>query len=307
MKRWLAVIGFFAGLFLTVEGQYSQYMVNGLVINPAYAGSREVFSVSGSYVKTWSSFPGAPTHQLLSVHSPLKNDRIALGGVLGNKQIGAYQSLYGSFDYAFRIHMKEGSVLSMGLRVTALQKKEDFTKLQIDPGDPVFTNNSLFEPNFGFGLYYYAPRFYAGFSIPEMATYALSDSSSDGTTMSLSPSDYRYMLTSGALIGKGGLKWKPGVLVQYFGTTGDVRLDLNTMFLFMEDRIWLGASYRMGAENLADQVVGIIEVKVTPQLMIGYSYDHSLGDYGSMLGGTHEVYIRFEPVHVIEAVNPRYF
>jgi len=307
MKRYLAGILLLLGLSFPVAGQYSQYMVNGLVINPAYAGSREIFSVSGSYVKTWASFPGAPTHQLVSLHSPLKNDRIALGGILGNRKVGAFQTLYGSFDYAFRIHLKQGSVLSMGLRVTAEQKKEDFTQLQIDPSDPIFSNNSVFQPNFGFGLYYYTRRFYAGLSIPRMVTYGLSDSTASGMEMSLSPVDYRYMFTAGALVGKGGVKWKPGVLLQYFGTTDDIRVDLNSMLLFFDDRIWLGASYRMGAENLADQVVGIIEVKVTPQLMFGYSYDYSLGSYGSLLGGTHEVYVRFEPVHIIEAVNPRYF
>ena len=308
MKKTVTGILFLMFLsLLPVLGQYSQYMVNGLVINPAYAGSRDIFSLSGSYVKTWSSFPGAPTHQLLSVHSPLKNERIALGGIIGNQQVGAYQSLYGSFDYAYRIMLSKNSVLSFGLRVTAEQKKENYNQLYFDPADPVFVNNSVFQPNFGFGLYFYAPRFYLGLSMPQMVTYGLSDTTSTGTSRSFSPSDYRYMLTSGAMVGKGGVKWKPSVLLQYFGQEKDFRIDLNSMFLFFEDRIWLGASYRMGGENLADQIVGIIELQVMPQLMIGYSYDHSLGAYGTMLGGTHEIYIRFEPVHIIKAVNPRYF
>jgi type IX secretion system PorP/SprF family membrane protein len=292
---------------LPAGAQYSQYMFNGLVINPAYAGSRDVFSLSGSYAKTWSSFPGAPTRQLVSVHSPLKNDRVALGGNLGARQVGAYKSMYGTFDYAFRILLKNNSVLSLGLSVTAAQEKEDFSGLAIDPSDPVFVDNSVFRPNFGFGAYYYSPRFYVGFSTPEMVTYGLSDSSSTGSFSSFNPADYRFMLTSGYVVGKGALKWKPSVLMQYFGITKDFRLDLNSMFLFLDDRIWLGGSYRMGGENLADQVVAIIEIQITPQFMIGYSYDYSLGAYGSMLGGTHEVFLRFEPVHIIKAVNPKYF
>jgi len=306
-KLYTGIVILMTLALLPVRGQYSQYMVNGQVINPAYTGSRDIFSISGSYVKTWSSFPGAPTHQLLSVNSPLKNDKIALGGILGNQKIGAYQSLYASFDYAFRLLLNKNSVLSFGLRATAQQKKEDFNQLYMDPSDPAFVNNSVFQPNFGFGIYYYTPRFYLGLSMPQMVTYGLSDSTTDGTTMSFNPADYRYMLTAGAIIGKGGVKWKPSVLFQYFGITKDTRIDLNSMFLFFDDRIWLGASYRMGGENLADQVVGIIELQITPQLLIGYSYDHSLGAYGSMLGGTHEIYLRFEPVHIIKAVNPKYF
>ncbi len=292
---------------LPAKGQYSQYMVNGQVINPAYSGSREVFSLSGNYVKTWSSFPGAPTHQLISVNTPLKNNKIALGGIIGNQKVGAYQSLYGSFDYAFRLLLKKNSVLSFGLRVTAEQKKENFDQLYLDPNDPVFVNNSVFQPNFGFGMYYYTSRFYLGLSMPRMVTYGLSDSTTTGTTSSFNPVDYRYMLTSGGVIGKGGFKWKPSVLLQYFGMEKDFRIDINSMFLFLDDRIWLGASYRTGAENLADQIVGILELKVLPQLTIGYSYDHPLGAYGSLLGGSHEIFLRFEPVHIIKAVNPRYF
>ncbi len=308
MRRALTGILFLLVLtFLPVSAQYSQYMVNGLVLSPAYAGSRDIFSISGSYAKTWSSFPGAPTYQLLSVHSPMKNEKIALGGLLGSHKQGAYQSLYGSFDYAFRIHLNKGSVLSFGLRVTAEQKKEDFTQLTFDPADPVFENNSVFQPNFGFGIYYYTPRFYAGFSLPRMVTYGLPDTAFSGVSASYSPADYRYILTTGAMIGKGGLKWKPSLLMQYYGSAQDFRLDINSMFLFLEERIWLGGSYRMGGENLADQIVAIIEIKATPQFMIGYSYDYTLGSYGSLLGGTHEVYLRFEPVHIIKAVNPRYF
>jgi type IX secretion system PorP/SprF family membrane protein len=308
MRRALTGILFLLLLAAGPAGaQYSQYMVNGLVLNPAYAGSRDIFSISGSYAKTWTSFPGAPTYQLLSVHSPLKNDKVALGGILGSHKVGAYQSIYGSFDYAFRIHLDKRSVLSMGLRVTAEQKKEDFNQLSFDPADPVFENKSVFQPNFGFGVYYYRPRFYAGFSLPRMVVYGIADSTVSGMTRSFSPADYRYMLTGGGMIGKGGLKWKPSVLMQYYGTTKDFRLDINSMFLFLDERIWLGGSYRMGGENLADQIVAILEIKITPQFMIGYSFDYSLGSYGSLLGGTHEVYLRFEPVHIIKAVNPRYF
>ena len=306
MRKTGAVILFLMILaILPSSGQYSQYMVNGQLINPAYSGSREVLSLSGNYVKSWTFFPGAPTHQLLSVNTPLKNNKIALGGILGNRKIGAYQTLYGSFDYAFRLLLKKNSVLSFGLRVTAEQKKEDFDDLFVDPNDPVFVNNSVFQPNFGFGIYYYTKRFYLGLSIPRMVTYGLPDTT--GMVMSFDPVDYRYLFTSGVVIGKGDLKWKPSVLLQYFGMEKDLRVDINSMFLFLDERIWLGGSYRTGAENLADQIVGIIELKVLPQLMIGYSYDHPLGSYGSLLGGSHEIFLRFEPVHIIEAVNPRYF
>ncbi len=289
-----------------VQGQYSQYMVNGLVINPAYAGSRDIFSLSGSYKQVWTALPGAPSYQQISTHMPLKNDRIGLGMVLGNNKEGASQTMYGSFDYAYRIHF-EKSVLSLGLRATAEYKKENFDGLHYDPADPVFVNNSVFQPNFGFGIYYYNSRMFAGLSMPRMITYGMTDSSFTENLTSYNPNDYHYLATAGFLAGKGKLKWKPTVLFQYFGFQKDYSVDLNSFFILFDDKVWLGASYRTGGKTIADQVVGLIEVKITEQLMIGYAYDYTMGPYSSMLSGSHEIYIRFEPVHTIKAINPRYF
>ena len=303
-----AVISFFLLCLLTVaHAQYSQYMVNGLVINPAYAGSRDVFSLSGSYRQTWTGFPGAPSYQLISAHMPLKNDKIGLGMILGGKHEGAYKTLYGSFDYAYRLHFTK-SVLSMGLRATAGNKRENFNGLKFDPSDPVFVNNSVFQPNFGFGLYYYTSRYFAGLSIPEMITYGIPDTTfTTGNNMSFNPKNYHYMATMGVLVGQGGLKWKPSFLLQYYGMQKEYCFDINSFFIFFDDRIWLGASYRTSSDNIADQIIGLIEIKVTEQIMIGYSYDYSMGPYSTMMHGSHEIYIRFEPVHTIKAVNPRYF
>jgi hypothetical protein len=58
---------------------YSQYLQNGLLINPAYAGSREALSFFASYRRQWVGIDKAPTYQSLSMHSLLKNNHVALG------------------------------------------------------------------------------------------------------------------------------------------------------------------------------------------------------------------------------------
>ncbi len=304
-KRIAGILVFFLLVFASASGQYSQYMVNGLVINPAYAGSRGVLSLSGSYVKTWAGIPGAPSTQLLSVHSPLTSDKIGLGAIIGNRKIGAVQTLFGSFDYSFRIHMRK-SVFSMGLRATAESKTENFNGLNFVSGDPALVNKSVFQPNFGFGLYYYGSRFFTGFSVPRMVVYGIPGDTLSNR-MSFHPKNYHYMATAGVLVGKGGLKWEPTLLLQYFAAQKDYRLDINSIFIFFDDKIWLGASYRKGASSIADQIIGLIEIKATEQFMIGYSYDYSIGQLASVLGGSHEIFIRFEPIHIIKAINPRYF
>ena len=84
--------------------------------------------------------------------------------------------------------------------------------------------------------------------------------------------------------------------------TNSLRLDLNGNFI-ISDVLWLGASWRTGE----DAVVGIVEVQITPQIKIGYSYDYNLGVLSSFIGGTHEVALRFDLNRKVSASSPRYF
>src|SRR4030042_571107 len=78
---------------MSISGQTntvsSQYLLDGLLINPAYAGSRGVLSTNLSYRKQWLSVKGAPETQTISAHTLLKNDRVAL----------ALQAQFMSFGY----------------------------------------------------------------------------------------------------------------------------------------------------------------------------------------------------------------
>ena len=68
--------------FSQQDPQYSQYMFNQLVINPAYAGSRDAISSVIDLRQQWLSMPGAPTTANISAHSPLKMENIGVGGHL---------------------------------------------------------------------------------------------------------------------------------------------------------------------------------------------------------------------------------
>lgn len=86
---------------------YSQYLQNGLLINPAYTGTREVLSGFLSYRMQWMGTGGSPLLQSVSFHSPMKNDKIALGMMAQFMKFGATKStsIYGS--YAYHIKLKK--------------------------------------------------------------------------------------------------------------------------------------------------------------------------------------------------------
>jgi len=284
---------------------YSQYLQNGLVINPAYAGTREVLSSFLSYRMQWMGTKGAPVLQSVSFHSPMKNDKVALGLLAQFMQYGATKStsIYG--NYGYHIRLRKGR-LSFGLKAGVDISNTDYTGLLLNnPDDPVFRTNdkSLVLPNVGAGIYYFDDRFFAGLSVPTLLNYRRT---SDGNAAPYhSFGEYNFLFSAGALIPIAPvLKFKPSILVDYSlqNTTKLTQFDINGNFI-IADLIWAGGSYRFSEEV----AVAILQVQLNQQLMFGFSYDYPVGRMNSYSKGSTEFILRYEFRYKVSAANPRYF
>ncbi|HOW08195.1 MAG TPA: type IX secretion system membrane protein PorP/SprF [Bacteroidales bacterium] len=284
---------------------YSQYLQNGLVINPAYAGTREVLSGFLSYRMQWMGTSGSPLLQSLSFHSPMKNDKVALGFSAQFLKYGVTRStsLYGS--YAYSIRLKTGK-LSFGLRAGVDLSNTDYTGLLLnDPDDPVFktADQGLALPNSGAGVYYYNDRYFAGLSVPAFLSYKRTSNGSAVPYHSFG--QYEFIFSAGALFTLSpALKFKPSVLIDYSmqETKKLTQFDITGNFI-IGDLIWAGTSYRI-SEQVA---VGIIQAQLNHQLMIGFSYDYPFGRMNSYSHGSSEFILRYEFRYKVSAANPRYF
>jgi len=284
---------------------YSQYLQNGLVINPAYTGTREVLCGFLSYRMQWMGTNGSPLLQSISFHTPMKNDKVALGMMAQFMKYGATKStsIFGS--YAYHIKLKKGK-LSFGLKGGVDLSNTDYTGLLLsDPGDPVFESNekSLVLPNFGAGVYYFSDRFFAGLAVPSFLNYRRTGSGSASPYHSFS--QYDFLFSAGALIEIAPvLKFKPSVLIDYSlqDTKMLTQLDINGNFI-IADLIWAGGSWRV-SEQVA---VGILQVQLNHQLMFGFSYDYPYGRMNSYSKGSTEFVLRYELRYKVSAANPRYF
>jgi len=139
--------------------QFTQYMFNTVSINPAYAGSRETLSIVGLHRTQWAGLEGGPTTQTLSIHSPLRNEKVGIGLSFINDELG-YQNfsyLYGDFSYT--IQTGANTKLAFGL-------KAGFTSYSLDPEfqasealDPLISGyEDRWEPNIGAGVYWHSER-----------------------------------------------------------------------------------------------------------------------------------------------------
>jgi type IX secretion system PorP/SprF family membrane protein len=284
---------------------YSQYLQNGLLINPAYAGSRGALSGFLSYRMQWMGIQDAPVFQSISLDAPMKNDRVGLGimGQFMHYGFTRSKSIYASYSYNIKVW---GGRLAFGLKGGVDLSNTDYTGISLTtPGDPVFTddNKTYVLPNFGAGVYYSNDRFFAGLSVPHFLSYKKTTDNDVQAYHSFS--NYDFVFSAGGLVTISEmLKFKPSMLMNYSlkETKNLVQLDINGNFI-LADLLWLGASWR----TTEKVVVGIAQVQLNPQLMLGFSYDYPVGAMNSFSKGSSEFILRYEFGSRISAANPRYF
>ncbi|MDB5272643.1 MAG: rane protein [Chitinophagaceae bacterium] len=265
---------------------YSQYMFNGLLINPAYAGSQESMSVSGLFRKQWTTLDGSPSTQNLTAHTPLNNKKIALGLILQNDNIGVAQQTSVDAIYAYRISFSETRKLSFGLQAGYARLSAQYNTLAVkDPNDPSFSSSAgaLNYLYFGTGIYYSSKRFYAGLSSPHANRTTIGNSlSADESRQSRN-----YFFTTGYVFTLSpAFKLKPSTLLK--ATDGlTTQVDLNCTLQY-EDVFWVGVSYRTFSA-----LSFMAKVQLTNQLSAGYAYDKALGNLNVISGAGHEFMLTY--------------
>ncbi|HVN56905.1 MAG TPA: type IX secretion system membrane protein PorP/SprF [Bacteroidales bacterium] len=282
---------------------HSQYLQNGLIINPAYAGSRESLSLFGSVRKQWWGIPGSPLFETLSIHSLLKNNHIGLGMTAQFLTYGPTQAISVYAVYAYHLNLGR-TVLSMGMRGGFDYSNTNYSGIQtvVKPDDAFPTGNvPYFMPNVGAGVYLYNRKFFVGASIPQFLGYVKSNS---GNVSFSAFQKIDVQATAGCLLRFSPVfKFKPSVFVDYsLDRTKPMRIDINGNFI-ISDLVWVGGSWRTN-EKVA---VGILQLQVSPKIMIGYSYDYALGTMSTYSKGSHEMILRYEFGYKVTASNPRYF
>ena len=120
MKRLFIVLCFvlrYAAVLAQQDAQYSQYIFNGLYINPAYAGYKQDFYLQSFYRSQWTGFTGAPTSYSVAADGSVNDTKVGLGLLLAGDNIGAQKSLAADFSYAYHIQVgqDENTRLSFGL------------------------------------------------------------------------------------------------------------------------------------------------------------------------------------------------
>ncbi|MDP5077244.1 MAG: type IX secretion system membrane protein PorP/SprF [Nonlabens sp.] len=308
MRKLLAL-----GLFSLVAGttvlhaqqdpQYTQYMYNQNVINPAYAGTQEGMSVTALYRQQWAGVTGAPETFTLSGSSSV-GDRVGLGLSIISDQIGPVQekNFYGDFSY--RIPVSDKTTLALGLKAGVTFHDVNLATIATTvPGDDAFANriNESYI-NVGTGAFLYGSNWYLGASVPNMLNAVHLDENQSDTGTNLGSETQHFFVTSGYVFNLSEtVKLKPHVLVKG-AFESPVSFDLNTNVLF-NNNFEVGVSYRY-----EDSFSGLVGMNLTETLKVGYAYDRVTSDIRVVGDASHEVFLTFDlafPRKVMQ--SPRFF
>ncbi|MFP2996750.1 type IX secretion system membrane protein PorP/SprF [Spongiivirga sp. MCCC 1A20706] len=288
------------------DAQYTQYMYNTVSVNPAYAGSRGYFSLTGLYRSQWAGFDGAPETQTLTMNTPVAKN-VGLGVSIVNDKIGPSNETYLFADFAYSLRLNQDFQLNLGLKAGGSLLDVDFSRLEGVDVDPKFQNNidNRFSPNIGVGFYVHSDKAYVGLSVPNLLETKHFDEGIfvEGEAVSLLAEERANLYLIGGYVFDVNYftKVKPTILVKTVqGAPLQVDLSVNVLF---SEKFRAGLAYRWG-----NALSGLVGFQLNDSLLIGYAYDAELSTLGGSNSGSHEFFIRFELFRSTgNSLSPRFF
>lgn len=273
------------------DPQFTQYMYNQSVINPAYAtANKSELNIGALYRSQWVGIEGAPRTASLFAHYPI-SDRVEVGISFTNDDIGnvvTENNIYA--DFAYILPVSETGKLSLGLKAGLTLFDANFNGFDLQSGgrdtDVAFNDNVTQSfPNVGLGAFYFTDKFYVGLSAPNLLTTTHLEN--ENGIQSTGVQDIHFFLNSGYVFDiNPNLKFKPSFMVK--GVKGaPLSTDLNANVLFNE-KFEVGVGYRFD-----DSVSGVFNFRVAPELRIGYAYDYTTSNLGDFNSGSHEIILLY--------------
>lgn len=319
MRRWMTGMVFGAIATVTFSQQlpvYSQYMMNGFLVNPAVAGHEGYTAVNLTARDQWMGIKDAPATYAVSAQSRLlKNSFISRQSSMAKRKrvmqrsgrvgygVYAFTDMAGAFTrtgiqgtYSYHIPLNSAQ-LSFGFSVTGFQFGISDSKMRLlEDQDELLmkTDRTALVPDANFGVYFTNNHIYAGISAMQLFQSPLlfsNDLNGPGFKMLR-----HYYLTAGYRFEAAeGLLLEPSFL---FKTTEKfiAQVDANVK-AYLGENYWLGVSYRTGGsyglveESLSGNgsaAVFMGGIKID-KIHIGYAFDYNFSAIGARSLGSHEI------------------
>jgi type IX secretion system PorP/SprF family membrane protein len=296
--------------------QYTQYVFNNFLLNPAVSGIENYTDVKAGYRSQWTGLQGAPVTSYLTVNAPLgsgftQGDATAfpsdgenplgrsytqnytaaaphhgIGFMVVSDQAGAITQTNIDATYAYHLGLTDQINLAVGVSAGVNHINLNTSILVLEnPNDPAINNgnNSQWTPDLGAGIWLYSSNYYFGASaqqiLPGNSYFNKNNTYNQVKTVP------QYFITSGVkLFLSDDLTLLPSFLVKVIQPT-PLTYDVNAKLSF-RDKFWIGGSYRK------DDSFGVLAgINISSFINVGYSYDITTSGLNTVSNGTHEIVI----------------
>jgi len=312
LKKQILLIVFAIVAMNTINAQqlplFSQYLFNGFLINPAYAGLDGYSAVNLTAREQWLGIPNSPKTHIVSYQTRLighnflskgaaarkrtmsryTSGKVGIGFMVFNDQNGLINRNGVQATYAYHLKIDKGEMLSMAISGSLYQFSIDRSKILLETSSDKLVDNTLLNmliPDLGVGAVYTNDAFYAGLSIDQLLQSYLK---LGGNKIDEQYRLYRqYYLTGGYHyeIDK-ATAFEPSCLIKMTNQLS-YQVDLSAKVIFGYD-YWAGLSFRTGSALILSGGVHVAHFH------FGYAFDynlHSINRYGY---GTHEFMVAYK-------------
>lgn len=294
--------------------QYTQYIFNNFILNPAISGIENYTDVKAGYRNQWQGLTDAPITSYISMHAPIgkqftQGSATSFPGEGNNPMSRSYLPTYkasephhgvglhlvsdktGPFSrtdinltYAYHLGLTENMNLAVGVAAGISRISLDRSKIILeDPADPALTGDgeNRTQPDLGAGIWFYGPRYFAGVSAQQLLGRPLNFS--DNNESAGSKQVPHFFLTAGyKFYLSDDIAAIPSAMIKQVSPV-PLSVDMN-MKLAFKDKFWVGGSYRKD-----DSFAALAGLNVGHFFNLSYSYDFTTSELRSVSNGTHEI------------------
>ena len=264
--------------------QLTQFMINDYAINPAIAGMNDYYQIKTSVRNQWVGIEDAPKTTLLSIYGK-SNDRVGLGGLVFNDQVGPTSRAGANLTYAYHINLSQSIKLSLALSGGFTQFKIDKENWNVsNPDDPLLSGGEIVnlvpDATFGFNIYS-EDNWYLGASVPQLlnSELILTD---DNDNVTLDANLARHINVMGLYNMKINYYWdiQPSILFKSVLEQSQLDIGMKTIY---NDNLWIGMDYRNNGD-----ISALLGFYIQDRYIVGYSYDIPNPEISSYTSGSHE-------------------
>jgi type IX secretion system PorP/SprF family membrane protein len=308
--------------------QYTQYLFNNYLLNPALSGIENYIDFKAGYRKQWSGIDNAPQTSFASAHWNLGDDYLwknplsmpeddhdpmsknymqnytaspahhGMGATVVLDKAGPISRLDANLTYAYHLQLTGTLNLSLGVAAGITRIGLDINALTLEnPGDPALANaiTGQVKPDLGLGVWLYGARFFAGASVQQILPQKLAFTS-DPDYQTGKEVPHAFLTAGYKLFVAQDITAIPSVMIKYVSPT-PVSVDANLKLAF-KDRIWLGGSYRHN-----DSFSAMAGLNVSKLFNLTYSYDFTTSQLNKVSYGSHEIVLGLQLNNVYQVLS----